>query len=133
MVVIGDLGMVIITKFANLFYQPYLKGVIMRFGSGQNSISVDVNKSNIRSITANSIEINAVINVKQNTNFADEIGNVVVFTTNQESTAVIKAPLADGNALAAAYMGSNNPTKTILLFDVSYAENRISASSSQVL
>lgn len=105
----------------------------MRFGAGQNSISVDVNKSNIRSITANSIEINAAINVKQNTNFADEIGNVVVFTTNQESTAVIKAPLVDGNALAALYMGANNPTKTILLFDVSYAENRISAASSQVL
>lgn len=105
----------------------------MRFGAGQNSISVDVNKSNIRSITANSIEINAAIDVKQNTTFADEIGNVVVFTTNQESTAVIKAPLNDGNALAALYMGANNPTKTILLFDVSYAENRISAASSQVL
>ena len=105
----------------------------MRLGAGQNSISVDVNKANIRSITPNSIEINSNINVKQNTNFADEIGNVVVFTTNQVSTAVIKAPLADGNALAALYMGANNPTTTILLFDVSYAENRISAASSQVL
>ena len=105
----------------------------MRFGAGQNTISMDVNKLNIRSITANSIEINASILVKQTTNFTDEIGNVVVFMTNQESTAVIKAPLADGNALAAAYMGNQNPTKTILLFDVSYAENRITAASSQVL
>ena len=105
----------------------------MRLGAGQNSISLDVNKSNIRSITANSIEINAVINVKQNTNFADEIGNVVVFTTNQESTAVIKAPLTDGNALAAEYMGASNPTTTLVLFDVSYAENRITAGSSMVL
>ena len=105
----------------------------MRFGTGHNGLVIDVSKANIRAITPNSIELNGNITVKQNTSFTDEIGNVVVFTTHQTSTTVIKAPLADGNAFAALYMGNQNPTKTLLLSDVSYSENRITAASSSIL
>lgn len=98
----------------------------MKFGLSKNTLAVSINKTNIRSITNNSIEINGSINVKNNSTFTDQIGNATVFTTDQDSTAVIKAALINGDALAAQYMGAN-PTITLVLEDVSYSENRITA------
>src|SRR5574343_1037615 len=99
----------------------------MKFGVKKNTLLVNINKTNIRSISANSIEINGSINVKSNSTFTDQIGNATVFTTDQDSTAVIKATLLNGEALAAQYMGAN-PTIPLILEDVSYSENRITAS-----
>lgn len=98
----------------------------MKFGIEKNTLTLVIAKAGIRSISANSLEINGDIEVKSNSSFTDSIGNTIVFTTNQTSTCVIKTALLNGEAFAQQFV-SNNPNITITLEDVSYSENRITA------